>query len=199
MNLVALKHHSLFTFRQIFKQFLTNRVLTNPFQRRFFKANDLHELFSFEDVGPKQSTETSSIFSGTGSDINLKKLKKNSRKSANKFECSEENSQDIRKSGEKNIGAKTKKRKNGNRDDENGEEGCGSCGTNGASTEGNTQQQQQQQQKQQRQRKDLKRKSVDVEEPDVSHRKKKKETEEKKNKKKKKKKRKEGDSDAVKH
>ena len=32
--------------RQIFKQFLTNRVLKDPKQRRLFKSNDLHELFT---------------------------------------------------------------------------------------------------------------------------------------------------------
>ncbi|GFU83339.1 DNA excision repair protein ERCC-6 [Trichonephila clavipes] len=58
--------------RQIFKQFMTNRVLKDPKQRRFFKSNDLYELFTYQDVG-KQGTETSAIFAGTGSEINLKK------------------------------------------------------------------------------------------------------------------------------
>ena len=58
--------------RQIFKQFLTNRVLTNPFQRRFFKSNDLYELFSLDDIGPMQSTETGAIFAGTGSEIRMR-------------------------------------------------------------------------------------------------------------------------------
>ncbi|CAL8097187.1 unnamed protein product [Calicophoron daubneyi] len=35
--------------RQIFKQFLTNRILKNPRQQRFFKTNDLQELLAFED------------------------------------------------------------------------------------------------------------------------------------------------------
>nr|VZI21602.1 unnamed protein product [Spirometra erinaceieuropaei] len=35
--------------RQIFKQFLTNRILSNPKQQRFFKTNDLQELFSLAD------------------------------------------------------------------------------------------------------------------------------------------------------
>ncbi|AGO12295.1 AaceriAEL065Cp [[Ashbya] aceris (nom. inval.)] len=33
--------------RQIFKQFLTNKVLSDPKQKRFFKMNELHDLFSF--------------------------------------------------------------------------------------------------------------------------------------------------------
>lgn len=65
-------HH----FRQIFKQFLSNRVLKDPRQRRFFKANDLYELFSLGQVHPKGQTETSAIFAGTGSDVTPKKLKK---------------------------------------------------------------------------------------------------------------------------
>ena len=62
--------------RQIFKQFLSNRVLKDPRQRRFFKANDLYELFSLGQIHPKGETETSAIFAGTGSDVVPKKLKK---------------------------------------------------------------------------------------------------------------------------
>lgn len=32
--------------RQIFKQFLTNKILSDPKQKRFFKMNELHDLFS---------------------------------------------------------------------------------------------------------------------------------------------------------
>ena len=62
-----------FPVRQIFKQFLTNRVLTNPLQRRFFKANDLFELFTLGDTEPKHGTETSAIFAGTGSEVKIRK------------------------------------------------------------------------------------------------------------------------------
>ncbi|XP_077207126.1 DNA excision repair protein ERCC-6 isoform X2 [Paroedura picta] len=55
--------------RQIFKQFLTNRVLKDPKQRRFFKSNDLYELFTLTSPDGSQGTETSAIFAGTGSDI----------------------------------------------------------------------------------------------------------------------------------
>ncbi|KFM67945.1 DNA excision repair protein ERCC-6, partial [Stegodyphus mimosarum] len=58
--------------RQIFKQFVTNRVLKDPRQRRFFKSNDLYELFTFNEVGP-QGTETSAIFAGTGSEVKISK------------------------------------------------------------------------------------------------------------------------------
>uniref|UniRef100_A0A915CHY0 DNA repair and recombination protein RAD54-like n=2 Tax=Parascaris univalens TaxID=6257 RepID=A0A915CHY0_PARUN len=57
--------------RQIFKQFLANRVLVDPKQRRFFKTNDLHELFTLGDEKTIESkgTETASIFSGTAEEI----------------------------------------------------------------------------------------------------------------------------------
>ncbi|KAM6916133.1 DNA excision repair protein ERCC-6 isoform 2-T2 [Xenentodon cancila] len=59
--------------RQIFKQFLTNRVLKDPKQRRFFKSNDIYELFTLADPGGGQGTETSAIFAGTGSDVKVTK------------------------------------------------------------------------------------------------------------------------------
>lgn len=70
--------------RQIFKQFLTNRVLQDPKQRRFFKSNDLHELFRYDDdtnnnESDDERTETSILLAGTNSEINLKE-KYNQRK-----------------------------------------------------------------------------------------------------------------------
>ncbi|KAG7512495.1 DNA excision repair ERCC-6 [Solea senegalensis] len=59
--------------RQIFKQFLTNRVLKDPKQRRFFKSNDIYELFTLTDPDGSQGTETSAIFAGTGSDVKAPK------------------------------------------------------------------------------------------------------------------------------
>ncbi|KAA8914434.1 hypothetical protein TRICI_002932 [Trichomonascus ciferrii] len=49
--------------RQIFKQFLTNKILKDPKQRRFFKINDLHDLFSLGDADD-EGTETGGLFSG---------------------------------------------------------------------------------------------------------------------------------------
>ncbi|XP_072483556.1 DNA excision repair protein ERCC-6 isoform X2 [Notamacropus eugenii] len=59
--------------RQIFKQFLTNRILKDPKQRRFFKSNDLYELFTLSSPDESQGTETSAIFAGTGSDVQAPK------------------------------------------------------------------------------------------------------------------------------
>lgn len=49
--------------RQIFKTFLTNKILKDPKQRRFFKLNDLHDLFTLGD--PEEAgTETGDLFRG---------------------------------------------------------------------------------------------------------------------------------------
>ena len=55
--------------RQIFKQYLTNRVLKDPKQRRFFKTNDLHELFTLGSES--NSTESSALFAGTNSEVRV--------------------------------------------------------------------------------------------------------------------------------
>ncbi|XP_057198698.1 DNA excision repair protein ERCC-6 isoform X2 [Triplophysa rosa] len=67
--------------RQIFKQFLTNRVLKDPKQRRFFKSNDVYELFTLSTPDGLQGTETSAIFAGTGSDVHIPKRHKTSHPS----------------------------------------------------------------------------------------------------------------------
>ncbi|RMD41848.1 hypothetical protein DV735_g3273, partial [Chaetothyriales sp. CBS 134920] len=46
--------------RQIFKQFLTNKVLKDPKQRQTFHLNDLHDLFTLGNEN--DPTETSSLF-----------------------------------------------------------------------------------------------------------------------------------------
>lgn len=51
--------------RQIYKQFLTNKVLTDPRQRRFFKPKDIRDLFSLAE-DDEDGTETGDIFAGTG-------------------------------------------------------------------------------------------------------------------------------------
>lgn len=45
--------------RQIFKQFLTNKILRDPKQRQTFQMKDLHDLFTLGDEG---QTETSNLF-----------------------------------------------------------------------------------------------------------------------------------------
>jgi DNA excision repair protein ERCC-6 len=60
--------------RQIFKQFLANRILVDPKQKRFFKTNDLYELFTLTDerVDKTHGTETAAIFSDKPVEINKK-------------------------------------------------------------------------------------------------------------------------------
>ncbi|KAF2724539.1 hypothetical protein K431DRAFT_217730 [Polychaeton citri CBS 116435] len=50
--------------RQIFKQFLTNKILRDPKQRQTFQLKDLHDLFTLGDA-EDGTTETGSIFKGT--------------------------------------------------------------------------------------------------------------------------------------
>ncbi|KJE97993.1 Ercc6 protein [Capsaspora owczarzaki ATCC 30864] len=57
--------------RQIFKQFLTNRVLSDPRQRRFFKSRDLYDLFTMGFDNHDDETETGALFSGTGSEVRV--------------------------------------------------------------------------------------------------------------------------------
>ncbi|XP_005098039.1 DNA excision repair protein ERCC-6 [Aplysia californica] len=66
--------------RQIFKQFLTNRVLKDPKQRRLFKSQDVYELFTLGSKDNEEGTETSALFAGTGSDVKVpKRLKATNR------------------------------------------------------------------------------------------------------------------------
>ncbi|KAK5733688.1 DNA repair protein rhp26 [Elasticomyces elasticus] len=50
--------------RQIFKQFLTNKILRDPTQKQTFQLRDLHDLFTLGESKDGE-TETSSIFKGT--------------------------------------------------------------------------------------------------------------------------------------
>lgn len=80
--------------RQIYKQFLTNKILKNPRQKRFFKSREMKDLFVLTDDGEHGFTETSSIFSQLTEDVNVvgthkdneadAKLNKPTAKSTNK-------------------------------------------------------------------------------------------------------------------
>lgn len=65
--------------RQIYKHFLTNKILKNPQQRRFFKSRDLKDLFTLNDDGEHGSTETSNIFSQLSEDVNVVRTHKDDR------------------------------------------------------------------------------------------------------------------------
>ncbi|XP_070663253.1 LOW QUALITY PROTEIN: protein CHROMATIN REMODELING 8-like [Malus domestica] len=57
--------------RQIYKHFLTNKILKNPQQRRFFKARDMKDLFSLSDDRENGSTETAYLFGKLSEDANV--------------------------------------------------------------------------------------------------------------------------------
>lgn len=57
--------------RQIYKHFLTNKILKNPQQRRFFKARDMKDLFILNDEGDSGATETANIFGQLSEDANV--------------------------------------------------------------------------------------------------------------------------------
>jgi len=50
--------------RQLFKQFLTNKILRDPKQRQTFQMKDLHDLFTLGEAD-EHVTETSELFKGT--------------------------------------------------------------------------------------------------------------------------------------
>lgn len=51
--------------RQIFKQFLTNKVLKDPKQRQTFQMSDLHDLFTLGGETADGETETGNLFRGS--------------------------------------------------------------------------------------------------------------------------------------
>ncbi|KAJ4305247.1 DNA repair protein rhp26 [Kalmusia sp. IMI 367209] len=51
--------------RQIFKQFLTNKVLKDPKQRQTFQMSDLHDLFTLGSDKADGETETGNMFRGS--------------------------------------------------------------------------------------------------------------------------------------
>ncbi|KAH7380698.1 SNF2 family N-terminal domain-containing protein [Pyrenochaeta sp. MPI-SDFR-AT-0127] len=51
--------------RQIFKQFLTNKVLKDPKQRQTFQMSDLHDLFTLGGENVDGETETGNLFRGS--------------------------------------------------------------------------------------------------------------------------------------
>jgi DNA excision repair protein ERCC-6 len=51
--------------RQIFKQFLTNKVLKDPKQRQTFQMSDLHDLFTLGVENVEGQTETGNLFRGS--------------------------------------------------------------------------------------------------------------------------------------
>lgn len=70
-------------------------MLKDPKQQRFFKTNDLYELFSLNE-GIKEKTESSAIFAGTGSEIKV-----NTQDNNKDGDKSDEDSEEAKKIGER--------------------------------------------------------------------------------------------------
>ncbi|XP_031372602.1 protein CHROMATIN REMODELING 8 [Punica granatum] len=88
--------------RQIYKHFLTNKILKNPQQRRFFKARDMKDLFILNDEGDSGTTETSNIFRQLSEDLDVigaqndkDSSRKTSRSGASKKAQSSKNYADV--------------------------------------------------------------------------------------------------------
>ena len=64
--------------RQIFKTFLTNKILKDPKQRRFFKVNDIHDLFTLGDQD-EIGTETGDLFEASEAKYGGQKKRKTNK------------------------------------------------------------------------------------------------------------------------
>lgn len=65
--------------RQIFKQFLTNKILKDPKQKRFFDASNLQNLFTLS-ADDATGTETGDLFKDSEVTASSSKKKKRSKK-----------------------------------------------------------------------------------------------------------------------
>ena len=63
--------------RQIFKTYLTNKILKDPKQSRFFKSNQLLDLFTY--TPGHKTTETGSIFASRNVEITKKEVKERAK------------------------------------------------------------------------------------------------------------------------
>ena len=69
--------------RQIYKEFLTSKVLKDPKQRRFFKAKDLGDLFTWEEdnrhtkPGKEDAIETAELFTDVEAEIRAADVNQN--------------------------------------------------------------------------------------------------------------------------
>ena len=94
---------SVLFYRQIFKQFLTNRVLKDPKQRRFFKSNDLYELFTLDNCDKRYGTETSAIFAGSNCEVKVPGSRKRKKKETDTEEQEKTKSAKVSKQAMKEL------------------------------------------------------------------------------------------------
>jgi hypothetical protein len=60
--------HSQIYHRQIFKQLLSNRILSHPRQQRLFQAKDLRDLFVFTEEDA-EGTSTGALFADCAEEV----------------------------------------------------------------------------------------------------------------------------------
>ncbi|XP_047315447.1 protein CHROMATIN REMODELING 8 isoform X2 [Impatiens glandulifera] len=109
--------------RQIYKHFLTNKILKNPQQKRFFKARDMKDLFTLNDDDQGAgSTETSNIFSQLPGDVSIVQGNKNNQEQEEKEKLLE-SSLDESKDSDIHEGRRPAKMKGKEKTDDNNNHG----------------------------------------------------------------------------
>ena len=88
--------------RQIYKQFLTNKILRDPQQRRFFKARDMRDLFTLQEENAV--TETSTLFAEVGGNIEIEEAGKVDRNVQNRGDKGRQESKENNDLEEKALG-----------------------------------------------------------------------------------------------
>ncbi|XP_068493116.1 protein CHROMATIN REMODELING 8 isoform X1 [Phaseolus vulgaris] len=97
--------------RQIYKHFLTNKILKNPQQKRFFKARDMKDLFILNVDGETGSTETSNIFSQISEEINVIGTQKKNKDEYEHSQTAKLDSEDVAVSNDDKSGGGSLERK----------------------------------------------------------------------------------------
>ena len=76
--------------RQVYKHFLTDRVLQDPRQKRYFKARDLSDLFTLGEEYA-EGTETGEIFATLGTEIDVSEVTEKMSGDCSAKTCMDEN------------------------------------------------------------------------------------------------------------
>lgn len=99
--------------RQIYKHFLTNKILKNPQQKRFFKARDMKDLFTLNEGQETGSTETFNIFSQLSGDVDAVGTVKDRQDKKKPVDTSAMNSENaaVYGNGDSDIGSSERKGK----------------------------------------------------------------------------------------
>jgi len=103
--------------RQIFKQFLTNKILKDPKQRQTFQMSDLHDLFSLGDEG-QGPTETSKLFKDAEVTYQEKRERTDSKPGTNTAVESNPSDLQERKDISKVVGVASMEKYQGDQEDE---------------------------------------------------------------------------------